>query len=221
MDGDQGRENRVLFPCGADGVDELLDGGFRSGSLSHIYGEAGTGKSTFVLQTAFRALENGYKPVFIDAEGFNPDRFSQISRRDELVESLIYKEVESFEEQSRTIGDIENIAELADIIIVDSLTRHYRFESDEASSYDRLVDQLAQLKSMVKRYGLAVIFTNQVYNDPDSGDLYPVGGRLIAKWSNLIMRLESDGDQYRAVVEKDDGDTPRHGFYAITDRGIE
>ncbi|KAF4320876.1 hypothetical protein BBO99_00005172 [Phytophthora kernoviae] len=40
----------TVLPCGCDSIDEILDGGFRSGILSEICGESSAGKTQLCLQ---------------------------------------------------------------------------------------------------------------------------------------------------------------------------
>jgi len=81
------------YSTGCKSIDELLGGGFESGTVTQLYGEAGSGKTNICLQAAVECAKKGESVIFIDSEGFSPERFLQIA-------------------QSRTGGseDVESIA---------------------------------------------------------------------------------------------------------------
>ncbi|MEM3553206.1 MAG: AAA family ATPase [Candidatus Bathyarchaeia archaeon] len=61
-------------------LNKLLNGGLPLRELSLIYGEASTGKTTLVLQTAIEAAKNLLKVLYIDVDySFTPQRFNQIA----------------------------------------------------------------------------------------------------------------------------------------------
>ena len=70
----------VRYKSGCKCIDELLGGGFESGTVTQLYGEAGSGKTNICLQTAIECARKGKTVIFIDSEGFSPERFIQIAR---------------------------------------------------------------------------------------------------------------------------------------------
>ena len=66
------------IPTGCDSLDALLGGGLEVGSVTLLYGEAGTGKTNFCLQTAYNMAKTGMKVAYIDSEGLSSDRITQI-----------------------------------------------------------------------------------------------------------------------------------------------
>jgi DNA repair protein RadB len=44
------------LPSGCESLDSLLGGGFESGIITQLYGEAGTGKTNIALQLAIQAV---------------------------------------------------------------------------------------------------------------------------------------------------------------------
>jgi DNA repair protein RadB len=67
------------YSAGCKNIDELLGGGFESGTVTQLYGEAGSGKTNICLQTAVECARKGKTVIFIDSEGFSPERFLQIA----------------------------------------------------------------------------------------------------------------------------------------------
>ncbi len=50
-------------------IDAILGGGIPPESLSLIYGEAETGKTTLAMQCAVNCARQGYKTLYVDCDG--------------------------------------------------------------------------------------------------------------------------------------------------------
>ncbi len=105
------------YRCGCRSIDRLLGGGFESGTLTQIYGEAGSGKTNICLQAAIECARMGNTVIFIDSEGFSPERFMQIAggvstdRADieRIARRIMIYEPHSFEQQAACINEIEEM----------------------------------------------------------------------------------------------------------------
>jgi len=122
------------YSAGCESLDELLGGGFESGTVTQLYGEAGSGKTNICLQTAVECARKGKTVIFIDSEGFSPERFLQIANANplpglqdrgapphsantnetsETVEHIAQRitiyEPHSFEQQTSCIDEIEEL----------------------------------------------------------------------------------------------------------------
>ncbi|HID20727.1 MAG TPA: DNA repair and recombination protein RadB [Methanophagales archaeon] len=228
----------MRYSSGCKKIDELLGGGFESCTVTQLYGEAGSGKTNICLQAAIGCAKTGKAVVFIDSEGFSPERFIQIASSNsesEDVESIarriIIYEPQSFEQQTSSIKEIEAvIKERNDVVLVilDSATLFYRLELDEERSiYLRrvLANQIMQLLELARRHDLVVIITNQVYADIENGKLRPSGGYMLEHISKVIVQLEKaaeGGGKRRATIKKHRSmpeDTSCEFF--ITNNGVE
>jgi DNA repair protein RadB len=234
------------YSTGCKSIDELLGGGFESGTVTQLYGEAGSGKTNICLQVAVECARKGKRVIFIDSEGFSPERFLQIagatatsaSGDSEDVESMarriIIYEPHSFEQQTSCINEIEKVIKEKEgesgvvLVILDSATLFYRLElDDERSIYLRrvLANQIMHLLEIARRYDLAVIITNQVYMDIEDGNLRPSGGYALEHLSKVIVQLEKTAEGHgkrRATLKKHRSmpeDTSCEFF--ITDKGVE
>ena len=58
-----------FIQTGCISLDKLLGGGFLTGSLSLIYGEAETGKTSLAIQCVVNCARRGFKSLFIDNDG--------------------------------------------------------------------------------------------------------------------------------------------------------
>ena len=231
------------YSAGCKSIDELLGGGFESGTVTQLYGEAGSGKTNICLQAAVKCARKGKTVIFIDSEGFSPERFVQIASANtnetsETVERIAQRisiyEPHSFEQQTSCIDEIEELIKEKGgkngvaLVILDSATLFYRLELDEERSiYLRrvLANQIMHLLELARRYDLAVIITNQVYMDIEDGNLRPSGGYALEHLSKVIVQLEKTAEgrgKRRAVLKKHRSmpeDTSCEFF--ITGEGVE
>jgi len=234
------------YSTGCKSIDELLGGGFESGTVTQLYGEAGSGKTNICLQAAIECVRKGKAVIFIDSEGFSPERFLQIASassstsgsEDVEVESLarriIIYEPQSFEQQTSCINEIETVIKEKEgksgvaLVILDSATLFYRLElDDERSVYLRrvLANQIMQLLELARRYDHAVIITNQVYMDVENGKLRPSGGYALEHLSKVIVQLEKavEGRGKRRATLKKHRSMPEDTAceFFITSNGVE
>jgi DNA repair protein RadB len=221
----------------------LLGGGFESGTVTQLYGEAGSGKTNICLQVAIGCAQKGKSVIYIDSEGFSPERFLQIARAgassdaedvEGIARRIIIYEPHSFEQQTSCINEIETvIKEKRDkngvaLLILDSATLFYRLElDDERSVYLRrvLANQIMNLLEIARMHDLAVIITNQVYMDIDNGKLRASGGYAIEHLSKVIVQLEKaeEGRGKRRATLKKHRSMPEDTSceFFITSKGVE
>ncbi len=228
------------YSSGCKSIDELLGGGFESGTVTQLYGEAGSGKTNICLQAAIGYAKEGKTVIYIDSEGFSPERFLQIASSDSDIENveniarrIVIYEPQSFEQQSSCIKEVQQVLkekkEVA-LVILDSATLFYRLELDEERSvYLRrvLANQILDLLELARRYDLAVIITNQVYTDIEAGKLRPMGGHAFEHLSKVIVQLEkvaaAEGGGKRKAILKKHRSMPEDTscVFFITGRGVE
>jgi DNA repair protein RadB len=220
---------RLSTGCGT--LDGLLGGGFPRGAVSQIYGEPSTGKTNICMQTAVEAVEDGGGVAYIDTEGLSLGRLRQIGGEgfEDRAHDFIIKDVYDFDEQSVAVRDVEDIATETDLVVLDSATGLYRVERDDGddeSALRRLTRQITQLTGMARRYGIAVVVTNQIYTAVESTteDVAPLGGTAMEHWTKIIVRLDGStvSDKRKATVEKHPSKPAGvDAGYRITDDGVE
>ncbi|HOA69460.1 MAG TPA: DNA repair and recombination protein RadB [Methanosarcina thermophila] len=196
-----------LLSSGCKPLDELLGGGFEKGIVTQIFGPAGTGKTNICIQLSVECVKQGQRVIYIDTEGLSPSRFRQIAGENakEIAKSIIIYEPMNFEEQYAAVREVERIAgENIGLVILDSATSFYRFEleDDETSMKSRreLANQIGFLHALARKYGFAVVITNQVYSDIASGGVRPLGGSSLEHISKTIIRLEKTGEGTRRAI---------------------
>jgi DNA repair and recombination protein RadB len=203
------------IPTGCEAVDKTLRGGIPAGSLSLIYGEPETGKTTLAMQCAVNCARLGHKALFMDCDGtFSSKRLSQLSaeRLNEVVERIVLMKPNDFHEQTAAVDLLmECVVKDSGLVVIDTITSLYRVGVAEspAKTFElnrELNRQMAFLAQVAKTKKIAVLITSQVratFNDA-SVSVEPVGTRVLKFWADTIIALKpTERPQViRAVLEK-------------------
>ena len=220
------------LPTGLSPLDDLLGGGFRYGSVSLIYGEASTGKTTIAFTSLVRHLERDpwAKAYYIDSDNkLSTRRLTQITKDPKALERLLIWRSMSFHEQGRTIESLSDLLHNGNIpIVVDSITGPYRLETGRSEktfrSNKELNRQLGFLSETAKIKDSAILVTGQVHSilDRDPPEVEPVAQRLLRYWSDTILMLETTSMQgVRQAILKKPGDEQRSCRFKLGETGIE
>jgi DNA repair protein RadB len=203
---------------GCEPLDELLGGGFDRGTVSQVYGPPAAGKTNVALSAAVEAAASGGRALYVDTEGLSLDRFEQMAGAgleagadaadlDDLAARVIVTEATDFEEQREAVRDVEEFVDEVDLVVVDSLTGFYRLEragdAMEGDALRAVGDQVTYLLSLARKHDVAVVVTNQVFADPDSDRVRPLGGNTLEHWTGVVLRVDRfRGGNRRATLEK-------------------
>ncbi len=200
------------LPSGAKPIDDLLGGGFETGTITQIYGEPSSGKTNICLQLAISTMRAGKRVIFIDTEGFSPERFAQIAGDEEarkLASKIYYYPVTTFDQQFAAIRDAEKLIGQDDqnvgLIIMDSATALYRVEregKDGMAPMRELASQMTALLGLARKHDVAVVITNQIYTDIENEVLRASGGKWLEHISKAIVELKRAGVGKRIAILK-------------------
>ncbi len=176
-------------------LDELLGGGLETRTITQIYGEPASGKSTLCMIAAVTCLRAGRPVVYIDSEGFSIERFRQIAGEDteRIADQLFLFEPLDFEHQGTMIAEAEKVlkAHKPGLLVMDSATALYRTDLEKGrDALQALTKQMIHLLGYCKRYEIPVIITNQVYMDTQKNTFSGLGGVALEHLSKAIVRLE-------------------------------
>ena len=204
-----------VIPTGCDSLDRLLEGGIPTKTVTLIYGEAETGKTTLALQCVINCARIGYKSFFIDCDSsFSSKRLLQIASEnyEEVASQIILARPTNFKEQTHLINELEKyITEKFALIIVDTITSLYRVELGEENKKTfalnrELNQQIALLAQIAKTKNVSVIITSQVQNVflKDEILIEPVATRILKFWSEVIIKLKPTSKSHliQVVLEK-------------------
>ena len=219
---------RIPLECAS--IDDLLGGGFETGCITLLFGEAGSGKTNVCLQLARNVVRSGRRVVFIDTEGVSAERLEQICGGDlDLVaKNILFSEPYSLEEQEKLIDKAIKIAEASSevgLIEVDSLTMHYRLTLRDEVREDRhaLSRQIAKLMRASRKVEIPVVVTSQVYTDIETGEYVPLGGHALLHSAKTILRLDKIGASARAatLIKHRAIEEGRRTKFRLTAAGVE
>ena len=189
------------IPTGCKFIDKALNGGFSSGSLSLIYGEPETGKTTIAIQCAVNCARQGHKTLFIDCDAtFYTKRLAQIAsgKFEETAELIFLMRPKNFEEQTLVIDRLaEYLTERFGLVVVDTMTSLYRAKIAESPKKTfelnrELNRQLALLAQIAKTHKIAVIMTSQVRSvfNETYVSVEPVATRVLKFWAEIIIAMK-------------------------------
>ncbi|MGC8581896.1 MAG: ATPase domain-containing protein [Thermoplasmata archaeon] len=177
-------------------LDSVLEGGFETGIINQIYGEAGAGKTNIVLVFLREVIKRNDWAILINTEPFNMNRLAQIFGNEYSMKNLLISEpktmnelLESLEYAKKAIEKNEQIKSL----VVDSITILYRKSYDEETQrmdIDALSKQMQIIREISHIRDVCVIVTNQVHYNPNTKTEEPLGGMVLSNFSKAIYKVE-------------------------------
>ncbi len=187
------KSDRVTSGIGA--LDGILGGGLETRTITQLFGEPASGKSTICMIAAVTCLRAGRSVIYIDSEGFSIERFRQIAGADteKLADRLFLFEPLDFEHQGSMIAEAEKVlkAQKPGLLVMDSATALYRTDLEKGrDALQTLTRQMIHLLGYCRRYEIPVIITNQVYMDTTRNTFAGLGGVALEHLSKAIVRLE-------------------------------
>lgn len=206
------RKDVHYITTGSKQLDALLGGkGIESRAITEAYGAFGSGKSqlgfTLAVNVQLPVEQGGSegKSVFIDTEGtFRPERIKQIAEgigasSEKVLKNILVARAFNSDHQILLIEKISEMikeGEPIKLIIIDSLTAHFRAEfsgrGQLADRQQKLNKYLHNLMKLAEQHNLAVYVTNQVMANPGMmfGDpTTPIGGHIVGHSSTYRMYL--------------------------------
>ena len=214
---------------GSRPLDDLLGGGLERRTITQIYGEPASGKSTFCLMAAVASLRAGNSVIYIDTEGFSVERFAQVAggHAAEFADRLYLFEPIDFAQQGAMIADTEGLLRKkdgapVDLLVMDSMTALYRTELDLGrETVRRLSHHVIKLLGLAKKYDIPILITNQIYVDVERDRISGLGGTALEHISKAIVRLEKRDSVRRAMLRKHRSRPEGISFdFVITEDGI-
>ncbi|KAK8812835.1 hypothetical protein WA538_001766 [Blastocystis sp. DL] len=240
----EARKDLIHISTGCKELDAILGGGMEAGSITELYGEFRTGKTqlchTLSVICQLPVSEGGAagKALYIDTEGtFRPERLRDISQRfqldsNEVMNNVAYARAYNSEHQMQLL--VEAGALLSDgsyaLIVVDSATSLFRTDYTGRGELSTRQQNLAQflrgLQKLADEYGVAVVVTNQVVANPDSGvfakdPLKPIGGNIMAHASTTRLRFKKGRGTTRICKVVDSPCLPEaEASFGISEQGV-
>jgi len=204
------REKICKISSGSSEVNKLLGGGIESQALTEFYGKFAAGKTQITHQLSVNVQlpkDKGgteKKALYIDTENtFRPERIIHMAKAHGLDETKVLENIVVgraynsdhqmlLAEKANDIIKEKNIG----IVIVDSLTSHFRSEymgrGTLAERQQKLNRHLNVLQKLADMHNIPVVVTNQVMVQPGLmfGDpTEPIGGHILGHRSTFRIYL--------------------------------
>ncbi|MFW5990847.1 MAG: DNA repair and recombination protein RadA [Candidatus Nanoarchaeia archaeon] len=237
------RETIERISTGSKAFDELLGGGFETGSITEVFSEFGGGKTQLahLLSVNIQNLKNETDPVavYIDTENtFRPERIKQFAVGSGIDPDFALKHIKvarayNSDHQMLLAEKVEELIKEKSlnvkVVVVDSLTAHFRAEfigrGTLAERQQKLNRHMHTLLKLADKYNLSVFVTNQVMAKPDQffGDpTAAIGGHIVAHASTfrIYMRKGKKGCRVAKLVDSPNLPDGECSFF-VTEEGLK
>lgn len=182
-------------------LDIMLGGGIPRGRVVEVYGNEGSGKTTFCLHLIAEVQRNGGMVAFVDAEHALDFKYARALGVD--TDELILSQPDYAEQGLNVAGELVKAG--VDLVVVDSVAALVPKAEIEGQIGDQYIGLQARLMSQamrmvvgaVNRSNSILIFTNQVRDKVRtwgaSSEETP-GGRALKFYSSIRVRLKKKED---------------------------
>ncbi|MDH5483088.1 MAG: DNA repair and recombination protein RadA [Candidatus Bathyarchaeota archaeon] len=238
------RQSVLRLTSGSKALDGMIDGGLETQTITEFYGEYGTGKSQLCHQLCVNVQlppERGglnSAALYVDTENtFRTERIVQMSRHfglnpEEVVKNIIYAEAYTSDHQMFLLDNADEVIKANNIrlIIVDSLTAHFRSEyigrEMLAPRQQKLNKHMHKLIRLARAFNAVAVVTNQVMAKPDVffGDaVHPIGGHVVGHTSHtrVYLRRAAHGPVRIARLVSSPYLPEGEEIFKVTENGIE
>ncbi|MDI6889184.1 MAG: DNA repair and recombination protein RadA [Methanocellales archaeon] len=232
---------------GSAALDELLGGGVETQAITEFYGEFGSGKTQAAHQLAVNVQlpkkDSGLEgsTIVIDTENtFRPERIKQMAEalglnHEEVLKNIYVARAYNSNHQMLLVDRAFELAEKLKnsdkplrLIIVDSLTSHFRAEYVGRGTLADRQQKLNRYLHDLMRFGdlnnAAVMVTNQVMAKPDAffGDpTRPIGGHILGHTATFRIYLRKSKGEKRIARLVDSPSLPEgEAVFSVTAEGV-
>ena len=237
-------QNVLRLTTGSQALDELLGGGLETQTITEFYGAFGSGKSQVCHQLCVNVQlppEKGGldgSVLYVDTENtFRTERIVQMAKHlgldpEEVAKKIIYAEAYTSDHQTFLLDHADEVIKENNVrlIIVDSLTSHFRSEyigrEMLARRQQRLNKHMHKLIRLARAFNAVAVVTNQVMSKPDvffGNAVYPIGGHIVGhtSTSRIYLRRTSRGPVRIARLVACPYLPEGEEIFKITENGLE
>ncbi|MFL6476537.1 MAG: hypothetical protein ACJ70Y_06130 [Nitrososphaera sp.] len=155
-----------VISTGSKAIDSLFGGGgIRTGMITDIFGESGSGKSQLCFTLAANCAKDANRILYIDTTGtFRPERIVEISRSSLTLENITYIRAFTTMDQLNAVLKIGKIRPR--LVIIDTLTSLFSAEYSGSELHRAIMKYLHGLALLAITSMTAIVVTNMVRTAP-------------------------------------------------------
>lgn len=220
-----------VISTGSRVLDEVLDGGVKTGMLTDIFGASSSGKTQLCFHLCVNCLKPKYtknvniKVLFIDTTNtFRPERIASIAVNhgmdNTILDHIYLHKVYSSIEQMEAIKRIPAIRDLK-LIIIDNISSLFSFEykqSLSAEKHMKFMRMMHDLALYAINCNIAIVVTNNVRFTDGTQREYLEDS--ISLFTHVKMELSKTNDTFQARLLKPTL-TPHTRIFKITEKGVK
>ena len=241
MDENQNQLDKIT--TGSDNFDSILGGGVPCEYITEFYGKNSSGKSQTMMSLAVNVqlpkekggLDKG--SVVIDTESaVLTERIREIATAKgldpgEVLEDTYIAQTIDSNDLADKVKEAKNLCSQEDIgiVIIDSISSHYRAEyagrEELTERQDSIGEVIKDLKELIRTQGVAVAYTNQVYQNPGGGygdNTIAWGGNIIGHNSTFRVYLQDrQSNGWNAKLMDSPGLAQQDVYFDIDEQGVK
>ena len=216
------RQSVTKTSVGSKAFDDMMGGGFESRCITECFGEFGSGKTQIahILCVNIQKDDPDAIAVYVDTENtFRPERIQQLAKGagldpDKVLKNIKVARAYNSDHQMLLADKVEDLIKNdklnVKVVIVDSLTAHFRAEfigrGTLADRQQKLNKHMHALLKIADLYNVCVYLTNQVMAKPDQffGDpTQAIGGHIVAHASTfrIYLRKGKKGSRVAKLID--------------------
>lgn len=226
--------SRKKIDLGSKSLNELLNGGVRTGFVTDFFGASKTGKTQICFQLCInlQRLNKESGIVFVDSSGtFRPERIIEMAEsiklEEDVFDRIMVVRARSVDEQIEVPRRLKKEAPFnVKLLIIDTLTDKFIFEYQGG---ERIIERQAKLArhlhdlcSLAIRDDMAVLITNTVRARVGAEQTYyevETGGNVVSQGVHIRVRLSRDAFGLKAELVQPPIAKPA-AYFAVDSRGI-
>lgn len=193
-----------IISTGLLGLDKILGGGIKSGTITDIFGAAGTGKTQIVMQISLNSLHDGLVFYQDTSATFRPERLLEIiklqNRQASLLDNMIVARITNTAEQLEYVKKISDLKPSLVIIenVIDLFAFEYSKEANSLQRHVRFMEYMHTLSMACIKHEIPVIITNTV----KASDQYYVESmaKSVSIFTHKKIKLEREGKKFVGTV---------------------
>tara|TARA_B100000519_G_scaffold41137_1_gene31225 strand:- start:359 stop:1012 length:654 start_codon:yes stop_codon:yes gene_type:complete len=213
------------LPSNCEGVDKLLAGGIEQGTVSLVYGEAGTGKTSLALQLSREAIKAypDHVVLFVDTEGLSLERMSQIFGDSDASKLLMIRPSSLTDLHQTLTKKLEKHPKIS-LIVVDTINAFVRLSylKNKQLSSRQFLEMTSILQPLAEKGDYPVLISAQVFEK--DGEIGPYFGKSLMHLSKTIIHLErTKRASFRQIRLKKHRSLPEElvESFVLTNNGLE